>query len=504
MIEKVIHEVEFENQYNTVSEKKPEIMPTIEGNYRIARRVYQQLYFDTAELFAEFIRSFSSFELQNMDDDIRANGWGIKNIREVNDSQELMKIFQDFYTVTGRLPLSNSLIVIPDADAAPGEKLNMKHLYDLFKKTSSHGIVSLPFLGLFQYYLGQNDPTLIKNATSELYSNISYLTLNGAREFQFGAVSDLTARLSFLLKQAALGNQKLRDTENQTLAQTINEGRIFEPKTEDTLEEVLKIIDEPHPEHKKSMFPYVEPTLQTADEIDETQKLIEDDFIDLQTKFDQVTDVTTDQLKQKKIENTIDAVTNENNPFNSVDDLLWEDELFNKRDSKETIETSKNILDQVNKISDNILKNMQPIDNETLQELIDDDFIPIDVRTQQELEDDDYIELESDEEPTDAQIDIDLTSDWDSKQTTVADLRIPIAKNLTDINRKLTFTKKIKDKYQRKKIGKRNNNKKNNVSAEWLKKAGYLDAKDQDKINYIFVPPKKVEKTIYPAMQGIL
>ena len=288
----------------------------------------------------------------------------------------------------------------------------------------------------------------------------------------------------------------MRDTENQTLAETINEGRIFEPKTEDPLEEVLQIIDEPHPEDKKLMFPYVEPTLQTADEIDETQKLIDNDFIDLQTKFDQVTDVTTDQLKQKKIEDTIDAVTNKSNPFNSVDDLWSDDELFNKRDSKETIETSKNILDQVNKISDNILKNTQPIDNGTLQELIDDHFIAIDDRTQQELEDDDCIELESDEEPTDAQIDIDLTSDWDSEQTTVADPRIPIVKNLTDINRKLTFAKKIKDKYQRKKIWKRNNNKKNNVSAEWLKKAGYLDTKDQDKINYIFVPPKKVEKTI--------
>ena len=53
-------------------------MSTIEGNYRIARRVYQQLHIDTAELFADFIRSLSSYELQDMDEDIRANGWGIK------------------------------------------------------------------------------------------------------------------------------------------------------------------------------------------------------------------------------------------------------------------------------------------------------------------------------------------------------------------------------------------------------------------------------------------
>ena len=33
--------------------------------------------------------------------------------------------------------------------------------------------------------------------------------------------------------------------------------------------------------------------------------------------------------------------------------------------------------------------------------------------------------------------------------------------------------------------------KSNKISAESLKTAGYLDTKDQDKINYIFVPPKK-------------
>ena len=53
-------------------------MYTVERNFRILRRVYQQLYLDVAELFAEFIRSLSSSELQDFDEDISANGWGIK------------------------------------------------------------------------------------------------------------------------------------------------------------------------------------------------------------------------------------------------------------------------------------------------------------------------------------------------------------------------------------------------------------------------------------------
>ena len=78
MLEKIIHGVKFENLYATESKGKPEIMSTIEKNYRIARRVYQQLYLDTTEIFADFIRSLSSFELQDLDKDLRANGWGIK------------------------------------------------------------------------------------------------------------------------------------------------------------------------------------------------------------------------------------------------------------------------------------------------------------------------------------------------------------------------------------------------------------------------------------------
>ena len=162
LLEKIIHGIKFENLYATNSEGKPEIMSIIERNYRIARRVYQQLYINTAELFAEFIRSLDSFQQRDLDEDIRGNGWEKKKISEVSDAQEFLQIFQDFYSLNGKLPLSNSLIVVPDGDAPPEDKLNMKNLYDLFKNTNSHGLVSFPFLGLFQYYLEENDHTLIK------------------------------------------------------------------------------------------------------------------------------------------------------------------------------------------------------------------------------------------------------------------------------------------------------------------------------------------------------
>ena len=167
----------------------------------------------------------------------------------------MLKIFQDFHSLTGRLPLSNSLLVLPDGDTPPEEKLNMRHLYDLFKNTNSHGVVSLPFLGLIQFYLEENDHTLMKNAILELYQNLSYMTLSGARDFQFDAISDLTARLSVLLKHVTLGNKRLREIENEQITKKTNEERVFEPKIEDPVDDVLEIINMPDLEHKKSMFP---------------------------------------------------------------------------------------------------------------------------------------------------------------------------------------------------------------------------------------------------------
>ena len=250
----------------------------------------------------------------------------------------------------------------------------------------------------YSILLGGKRPLFNKNATTELYYNLSYITLNSARDFKFDAVSDLTARLSILLKHANLRNKKMREIENEVIAKKINDDRIFEPKIEDPLDDVIEIIEQLDPEHKKSMYPYVERTVQTADEMDKTQKLIDDNFIDLQTKFDKVNDVATEQKEQKKIEDTIETIIDDTDPFNTFDGFWWEDDMFSNRDSPATVDASKNIINEIQNISGNILRNIGPVNNRTAQKIIDDQFIPIQDRTQQELEGDDYISLESENE----------------------------------------------------------------------------------------------------------
>ena len=203
------------------------------------------------------------------------------------------------------------------------------------------------------------------------------------------------------------------------------------------------------------------------------------------------------------METIIDDVLN---PFNNFDDFWWEEDVFSTNDSPKTVEVSKDILSEIQEISDNILRNLRPVDNRTEQEKIDDQFILTHNRTQQELEGDKYLSLESDveienidtkledDEESDIEIEnIDTTNAWDPKKPTTAKPGAVI--NLsTDYNKKIKAENKIKNKYLRKKVVQRE--KSNKIFADWLK------AKDQDKINDIFVPPKKEDKNNIPGDAG--
>ena len=190
------------------------------------------------------------------------------------------------------------------------------------------------------------------------------------------------------------------------LAKKISDGRILEPKIQNLLDDVIEILHDPNPEHKITTFPYVE--LQLPDEIEDSQKRIDDDFTDLISKINMVNDIVTEQKKQKDIEDVIESVIKEPIPTNKY---WWEDDIFSTIDKQPTIDATKIIADDIKQttndvlkdidiqaLSDNILRNLRPVDNRNIQQLIDDDFIPIGDRTQQEREDDDNISLLSEDD----------------------------------------------------------------------------------------------------------
>ena len=122
LVEKIIHSIEFSIPYENPTEKNPEIIETVESNYKISRRVYQALFIDIADSFIEYIPSLDTNKIQKFDDDLKANGWGVKSLLEVENAYELLTLFHMFYYLNGRLPLTNGLLIVPDGDVPEGKK----------------------------------------------------------------------------------------------------------------------------------------------------------------------------------------------------------------------------------------------------------------------------------------------------------------------------------------------------------------------------------------------
>ena len=54
------------------------------------RRVYQSLFLDIAENFFQYIYSFDLDEIQDLESDIKANGWRVETITEIQDANVLL------------------------------------------------------------------------------------------------------------------------------------------------------------------------------------------------------------------------------------------------------------------------------------------------------------------------------------------------------------------------------------------------------------------------------
>ena len=69
----------------------------------------------------------------------------------------------------------------------------------------------------------------------------------------------------------------------------------------------------------------------------------------LKTKYDEINDAATEQKKTTKITDLVDDIIAQNNPFQNLgtEDIWIEDNIFDKNDTKETIEISKNILKEI-------------------------------------------------------------------------------------------------------------------------------------------------------------
>ena len=58
------------------------LLMQLKKNFKTSRRVYQSLFVNVADSFIEYIHMLVVDEIQQLDDDLKANGWGTKSLLE--------------------------------------------------------------------------------------------------------------------------------------------------------------------------------------------------------------------------------------------------------------------------------------------------------------------------------------------------------------------------------------------------------------------------------------
>ena len=185
-----------------------------------------------------------------------------------------------FYYYNGRPSVKNVFLVVPGGESPPSsEKMSLKSLYEMFKDAKSHGLVSLQVLSALNIFFG-GDIRLSKDTITELHKNLSLEGLSRQQQIEF-EISDLTSHINVKMTRSMLSNLDRKDKYNAENNEKVKEMHEFFKKASDGEEFDGKIIEdilEPY-EHKKIEKPYVPPTAQDLQMIENEIKNKIDDFL---------------------------------------------------------------------------------------------------------------------------------------------------------------------------------------------------------------------------------
>ena len=141
----------------------------------------------------------------------------------IEDVFELLFLFQMFHHYNGRVPLKNSLMIVPNGETPLGsEEILVKTLYKMFKDTKSHGLVSFQFFSALNIFSGR-DVNLSRDTITEPYNNLLLETLNERQNISFERISDLTAEISFKMKHSTLSNLERKNDQDKKRNEIVKE-----------------------------------------------------------------------------------------------------------------------------------------------------------------------------------------------------------------------------------------------------------------------------------------
>ena len=202
LIESLIYKVEKGKDYYKIKTTEgSEMIQDMSKNYSLLRRMHHDLYTTIAENFKLYLSTLTQSEFDKINSDIISSG--LNSLQNVETATELLMLFDFFCFVNGRFPTTGVHTFIPCADLpmeVNSEELNIKKLYEKFRTTNSHALVSSQFLAVLNIFFG-SDPELSRRFLTEFYQNMTVSTLSTDGALTFDAFADLSTSINLALRR---------------------------------------------------------------------------------------------------------------------------------------------------------------------------------------------------------------------------------------------------------------------------------------------------------------
>ena len=268
-------------------------------------------------------------------------------------------LFDFFYFVNGRFPTTDVHTFIPRADLpmeVNSEELNIKKLYEKFRTTNSHSLVSSQFLAALNIFFG-GDPELSRRFLTEFYQNMTVSTLSTDGAFTFDTFTDLSTSINLSLRRQrneSISRIKLEDDYIDLKLKTKHEFHDNDPPPAypfDTIQDNLNTEPE-NIDEKYKQIDIVEPKLETSTEItqsDNTRKADKKWLVDFLAGVEN-TKQTLQELNDHAIAAVLSEETDVPQIHTQIDTIFIDDnELFGKDElTDENKAFIKTLLDKAN------------------------------------------------------------------------------------------------------------------------------------------------------------
>ena len=215
------------------------IIEKTQQNLKYCKEFYNGVFDDISHFFQRKIHEIPIESIHEMREDLSNYRIYFKDIKKVESSKELLKIFSDFYFKTGRFPGSYNLLNVPPGINPPfikkHDRLSPFEIHEKFNGSDAYRLISVQFLAALNVFFG-GDKLDSQNVMSEYLNNLSLqaLTIDDDQyEIQFFEIENLASKLKANMRDFIRYDIEIDDEED-----------LFEEKLNIEKDKMQKMFDE--------------------------------------------------------------------------------------------------------------------------------------------------------------------------------------------------------------------------------------------------------------------